>query len=109
MESLKSLTTQNTVAVTETGYVVMRSGSPKPIASIATQHGDVNVVGRNGAGAEDVLSIAMHMVGEQCDAFGKPETEEDALRLDTLRAAYACLLTARAKLITSAGLEPDVL
>lgn len=108
MESLKSLTTQNTVGITDSGYVVMRPGSPKPIAVIATQHGAASEVGHNGAGAEDVLAIALHMVGEQCDA-ANPATEEESARLDYLRAAYASLMTARAKLIASAGLEPDVL
>ena len=108
MENLKSLTTKNTVGVTDTGYVVLQSGSPKPIAVLVTQQGDASIVGRNGAGAEDVLSIAMHMVGEQCDA-ATPNNEEEYARLDTLREAYSNLLIARAKLIAAYGLEPDVL
>ena len=109
MESLKSVTTQNVVGVTDTGYVVRRAGSPKPIAVLATQHGNSGEVGHNGAGVEDVISIALHMLGLQCDSFDTPTTEEDMARLESLRASYSSLLTVRARLIEAAGLEPDIL
>ena len=109
MESYKSLTTGNTVCVTETGYAVIRTGSPKPLSTVALQKGDPSVVGCNGAGIEDLLSMVLHAVGVQCDNMVDPTTEDDANQNEHLRAAYASLLTARSHLISASGIEPSVL
>ena len=101
---MKSITTGNTVTKYNGGYVVHGPVSPVYIADVRVQDGDPSKVGRNGAGAEDLLSIALDVIGCISEEYNSKSADQE--KLAHIQSAVRHLCEARQELLKFNGVEP---